>query len=200
GREESAFAALLRRHGPMVWGVCRRLLPYHEAEDAFQATFLVLVKKAASVKPRELVGNWLYGVAHQTALKARATAARRRGREKQVAAMPEPEAAQRDLWDDLRPLLDQELSRLPDKYRAVIVLCELEGKTRKEAARHFRLPEGTVASRLATARAMLARRLARSGSAVSGGALAALLPPQASAGRAAPGAASPLPAPTPLSA
>jgi RNA polymerase sigma factor (sigma-70 family) len=174
-REEAAFAALLRRHGPMVWGVCRRLLPYHEAEDAFQATFLVLVKKAASVKPRELVGNWLYGVAHQTALKARVTAARRRGREKQVAAMPEPEAARQDLWDDLRPLLDQELSRLPDKYRAVIVLCELEGKTRKEAARHFRLPEGTVASRLATARAMLARRLARHGRAVSGPALAAAL-------------------------
>src|SRR5262249_2303195 len=124
GREESAFAALVRRHGPMVWGVCRRVLGgHHDAEGAFQATFLVLVRKAASVLPREMVANWLYGVAHQTALKARATAARRRGRERQVTAMPEPEAARQDLWDDLQPLLDQELSRLPDKYRAVIVLC-----------------------------------------------------------------------------
>src|SRR5262249_27234943 len=146
GREEAAFAALVRRHGPMVWGVCRRVLHSHQdAEDAFQATFLVLVRKAASVVPREMVANWLYGVARQTALKARATTARRRAREKQVTAMPEPPLEQQALWDDLQPLLDQELGRLPDKYRAVIVLCDLEGKTRKEAARHFRLPEGTVA-------------------------------------------------------
>jgi RNA polymerase sigma factor (sigma-70 family) len=176
GREEAAFAALVYRHGPMVWGVCRRVLASHQdAEDAFQATFLVLVRKAASVMPRELVANWLYGVAHQTALKARATTARRRGKEKQVTAMPEPAESPRDLWDDLRPLLDQELSRLPDKYLAVVVLCDLGGKTRKEAARQLHLPEGTVASRLATARALLARRLRRSGLGVSGGALAAVL-------------------------
>src|SRR5438105_2137204 len=90
-REETAFAALVRRHGPMVWGVCRRVLRGHQdAEDAFQATFLVLVRKAASVGSKELVANWLYGVAHQTALKARATLARRGAREKQVTAMPEP--------------------------------------------------------------------------------------------------------------
>src|SRR5262245_39244097 len=90
-REEMAFAALVQRHRPMVWGVCRRLLrSHHDAEDAFQATFLVLVRKAASVVPRDLVANWLYGVAHQTALKARATAAKRGAREKQVTAMPEP--------------------------------------------------------------------------------------------------------------
>jgi RNA polymerase sigma factor (sigma-70 family) len=176
GREEAAFAALVQRHGPMVWGVCRRLLPSHQdAEDAFQATFLVLVRKAASVVPREMVANWLYGVAHQTALKARATAARRGAREKQVTAMPEPALEQPDVPDDLGPLLDQELSRLPDKYRAVIVLCDLEGKTRKEAARQLRVPEGTVASRQATARARLARRLARHGPPLSGGALAAAL-------------------------
>ena len=148
---------------------------YHDAEDAFQATFLVLVRKAASIVPREMVGNWLYGVAHQTALKARATAAKRKGRERQVTDMPEPAVAGQDLWPDLQPLLDQELSRLPDKYRAVIVLCDLEGKTRKEAARQLGVPEGTVASRLARARAMLAKRLARRGVTVSGGALAAVL-------------------------
>jgi RNA polymerase sigma factor (sigma-70 family) len=174
-REETAFTALVHRHGPMVWGVCRRVLRGHQdAEDAFQATFLVLVRKATSVRPRDMLANWLYGVAQRTALKARASAARLRAREKQVPAMPEP-ALEQKLWDDLQPRLDQELGRLPDKYRAVIVLCDLEGKTRKEAARHFRLPEGTVASRLATARTMLARRLARSGLAVSGGALGALL-------------------------
>jgi RNA polymerase sigma factor (sigma-70 family) len=183
-REEAAFAALVRRHGPMVWGVCRWVLRNpHDAEDAFQATFLVLVRKAAAVVPREAVGNWLYGVARQTALYARATAARRRGREKQVTAIPEPACEPQDRRNDVQALLDQELARLPDKYRAVIVLCDLQGKTRKEAARHFHLPEGTVATRLATARAMLARRLARQGLAVSDGALAAALAPQgASAG------------------
>src|SRR5262249_20126127 len=90
-REGAALEVLVRRHGPMVWGVCRRLLrSHHDAEDAFQATFLVLVRKAASVLPRAMVGNWLYGVAHQTARKARATGARRRLRERQVTAMPEP--------------------------------------------------------------------------------------------------------------
>src|SRR5438128_6520634 len=101
-REEAAFAALVSRHGPMVWGVCRRILRSHQdAEDAFQATFLVLVRKAASVVPRDLVANWLYGVAHLTARKARATTARRRSREKQVTAMPEPAVAQQELWEDL---------------------------------------------------------------------------------------------------
>jgi RNA polymerase sigma factor (sigma-70 family) len=175
-REEAAFAALVRRHGPMVWGVCRRILRSHQdAEDAFQATFLVLVRKAASLAQKEKVANWLYGVAHQTALKARATTARRQAREKQVIAMPEPALQPQALCNDLLPLLDQELSRLPDPYREVIVLCDLEGKTRKEAARQFRLPEGTVATRLARARALLAKRLTRPGLVVSGGALAAVL-------------------------
>jgi RNA polymerase sigma factor (sigma-70 family) len=177
-RDDRALGVLVRRHGPMVWGVCRRVLRNaHDAEDAFQATFLVLVRKAAAIASRELLANWLYGVAHQTALNARAAAARRKSRERQVAQMPEPEAVPQDPWSDLRPLLDQELSRLPDKYRAPIVLCDLEGKTRQEAARQLGCPEGTVAGRLARARVMLAKRLARHGLVLSGGALAGVLSP-----------------------
>jgi RNA polymerase sigma factor (sigma-70 family) len=175
-RDEAALAALVHRHGPMVWGVCRRVLPnHHDAEDAFQATSLVLVRKTASIASRELVANWLYGVAHQTALKARAMAGRRRTRERQVTAMPEREVVTPDVWPDLQPLIDEELSRLPDKYRVPIVLCDLEGKTRKEAARQLGVPEGTVAGRLARARSMLAKRLTRRGVSLSSGALAAAL-------------------------
>src|SRR5437763_2284216 len=142
-RDEAALAALVQRHGPMVWGVCRRVLfNHHDAEDAFQATFLVLVRKAASIASRELLANWLYGVAHQTALKARATAAKRKGRERQVTDMPEPAVTQHDPWRDVQPVLDEELSRLPDKYRGVLVLCDLEGKTRKEAAQQLGCPDG----------------------------------------------------------
>jgi RNA polymerase sigma factor (sigma-70 family) len=174
-RDEAAFAAILKRHGPMVWGVCRRLLPHHDAEDAFQATFLVLVRKAASVLPREMVANWLYGVAHRVALHSRRTTARRRSRERQVTPMPEPGVAEQEPWHDLLPLLDQELARLPDKYRVAIVLCDLEGKTRKEAARQLGCPEGTLAARLARGRVLLAKGLARQGFVVSGGAVAAVL-------------------------
>src|SRR6201984_1597611 len=134
-RHEAPCAAIIKRHVPMVWGVCRRLLPHHDAEDAFQATFLVLVRKAASVRPREMVANWLYGVVHRGALHSRRTTARRRSRERQVTPMPEPGVAEQEPWHDLLPLLDQELARLPDKYRVAIVLSDLEGKTRKEAAR-----------------------------------------------------------------
>ena len=176
--EEAALAALVRRHSPMVWGVCRRVLwNHHDAEDAFQATFLVLIRRAASIRPRDMVANWLYGVAHQTALKTRGTVTRRAKRERQVAVMPqpEPEAVKHDVWKDLQPLLDRELSALPDKHRAVIVLCDLEEKTREEAARQLGVPQGTVASRLARARTMLGKRLARHGLVLSGGALAAAL-------------------------
>jgi RNA polymerase sigma factor (sigma-70 family) len=177
-RDETALEALVRRHGPMVWGVCRRMLRnYHDAEDAFQATFLVLVRKAAAIASRELLANWLYRVAYQTSLNARAAAAKRRAREKQVMKMPEPAVAESDPWRDLLPVLDQELSRLPDKYRTVVVLCDLEGKTRKHAARQLGMPEGTVAGRLARARGMLAKRLARHGLAVSSAALAGVLSP-----------------------
>jgi RNA polymerase sigma factor (sigma-70 family) len=175
-RDQAALAVLIERHGSMLWGVCRRLLPSHQdAEDAFQAACLVLVRKAASVRPRELVGNWLYGVAYQTAKNARAMLAKRRVHEKQVSAMPEPEMRRRDAWHDVQGLLDQELSHLPDKYRVAIVLCDLEGRSRKETARQLGVPEGTLAGRLRRGRALLARRLARHGIVLSTAALAALL-------------------------
>jgi RNA polymerase sigma factor (sigma-70 family) len=182
-REEEAFAVLVRRHGPMVLGVCRRILGNpHDADDAFQATFLVAVRKAGSVQPRERFGNWLYGVAYRTALEARARINRRRAKEKQVEDLPHPQQVEPEaVWQELWPLLDRELSRLPDKYRAPVVLCDLEGRSRQEAARQLRLPEGTLSSRLATARKTLARRLSRFGPALSGGVLALVLAERASA-------------------
>jgi RNA polymerase sigma factor (sigma-70 family) len=174
--DEAALAALVHRHTPMVWNVCRRVLAnHHDAEDAFQATFLVFVRKARSIARRELLANWLYGVARLTAMKTRTRAARNKERERHVVNMPEAAAAQQDHGSDLKPLLDQELGLLPDRYRAVIVLCDLEGKTRKEAAQELGVPEGTLNSRLARARTMLAKRLARHGSVFSGGAIAAVL-------------------------
>jgi RNA polymerase sigma factor (sigma-70 family) len=182
GRENAALEALVRRHGPMVWSVCRRILQdHHDAEDAYQATFLVLVRRAARVVPREMVANWLYGVAHKTALSARAALAKRRTREKQARLRPEPAAVEHALWNDLAPLLDQELSRLPDRYRIAIILCDLEGKTRKTAARTLGVPEGTVASRLARAREMLAKRLSRRGLILTGAALSVLMANKAAA-------------------
>jgi RNA polymerase sigma factor (sigma-70 family) len=180
-RDEAAFEALVRRHAPMVLGVCRRVVRNsHDAEDAFQATFLVLVRKAASIGQRELLGNWLYGVAYRTALDARATAIRRRARERQVCPMPEPKADEHaDVERDLRPLLDQELNRLPDKYRVAVVLCDLEGRTRRDVARQLGIPAGTLSGRLTTARRMLAKRLARHGLAPAGGGLTAALSPAA---------------------
>jgi RNA polymerase sigma-70 factor (ECF subfamily) len=175
-REEAIFEEIIQRHGTMVWGVCRRVLrDHHDAEDAFQATFLVLARKAASVMPREKLGNWLYGVAYQTAMKARATTSKRRAREKQVPEMPEPQGDREDRRDELLPLLDQELSRLPEKYRLPIVLCDLEGKTRRQAAEQLGWPIGTVSGRLSRARAMLAGRLTRRGVTLSSGSLAVLL-------------------------
>lgn len=176
-RDESAFAALVRRHGPMVLGVCRRVLGnLADAEDAFQATFLVLVRKASSVRPREKVATWLHGVAYHTALKARAAAVKRRVKERQAVGMERPEARD-DRWADLLPLLDQELHLLPERYRVPIVLCDLEGKTHKEAALQMGWPQGTLSGRLSRARALLARRLARHGVALSGAALPTALSP-----------------------
>jgi RNA polymerase sigma factor (sigma-70 family) len=171
--DEAAFDALVRRHGPMVLGVCRRVLRNaHDADDAFQATFLALARKAAAIAAPELVGHWLYGVAHRTALYARRAASRRRAVEKQVEHLPEREVVEPESPADLRRLLDRELSRLPDVYRIPVVLCELEGKARQEVARQLGVPEGTVSSRLARGRGLLRRRLARQGLALPTGALA----------------------------
>jgi RNA polymerase sigma factor (sigma-70 family) len=174
-RDEASFTALVRRHGPMVLGVCRRVLhDFHDAEDAFQATFLILARKAGSVVKRESLGCWLYQVAYHTALEASETNARRRAREKSMQEIPHPGMAPAEV-QDWRPLLDRELHLLPEKYRAAIVLCDLEGRTRKEAARLLKVPEGTLSSRLATGRQMLAKRLMRCGVSLSGGALAVAL-------------------------
>jgi RNA polymerase sigma factor (sigma-70 family) len=181
--DEAAFEGLVRRHGPMVMGVCRRVLSNDaDADDAFQATFLVLVKKAGTIVPRGMVGNWLHGVAHTTALKARLMNHTRRTREKHAATTRRqtgPPAAA----DDWAELLDDALGRLPDRYRAAVVLCELEGRSLKEAARLLDCPQGTVASRLARARRMLAGRLARAGLAVGAAALTAHLAEGAALGR-----------------
>ena len=169
-REEAAFTALVRIHGPMVLGVCRRLLrDTHDADDAFQATFLVLVRKAHAVVPRERIGAWLYGVAYRTSLRAKAMANRRRAKQKTLEDVPSPPADPESEW---LALLDHEIMRLPEKYRVPLVLCDLERKTRKQAARQIGCPEGTLATRLRHARALVQKRLARHGLTLSAGAVA----------------------------
>jgi RNA polymerase sigma-70 factor (ECF subfamily) len=175
-RDEEAFESLVRRHGKMVLGVCRRLLHRpQDVEDAFQSVFLVLVRKATSIVPREMAGNWLYGVARQTAVRVKSMNAKRRRRETQVAAFPESARATPESRNDLTDFLDQELSGLPEKYRVVIVLCDLEGRTHKQVAKQLGWPEGTVSGRLARGRAILAKHLAKRGVTPSGQALAVLV-------------------------
>jgi RNA polymerase sigma factor (sigma-70 family) len=174
-RDQAAFGTLLQRHGPMVLGVCRRVLRNEaDAEDAFQATFLVLVRKAASIRPRGMVGSWLSGVAHRAALKAKAMSTKRLAKERAAATRTEKQVVA-DTWEHLRTHLDQELQALPDKYRAAIVLCDLEGKAIREAARQLGCPPGTIGTRLPRGRSLLARRLARHGGALSASALAVAL-------------------------
>lgn len=179
-RDETAFAALVERHGPMVLGVCRRILAdAHDAEDVFQATFLVLVRKAAGMRQWGSLGNWLYTVAYHLALRTRAQGARRRAQEREVSDMPQ--ATANGAWAELRPVLDAELRRLPDKYRAAVILCYLEGKTNEEAARELGCPTGTLKVRLMRARDLLRARLARRGLPLSAGLLAPALAEPASA-------------------
>jgi RNA polymerase sigma factor (sigma-70 family) len=180
-RDTRALEALVRRHALMVWGVCRRTLAHHDAEDAFQATFLVLVRRAASISTREPLANWLYGVAHKTACKVRQMVVKRSTRERQVSTMPEPRAVEspdRAFGPEFWQLLHEELSRLPEKYRRPIVLCDLEGRSRADAAGQLHVRPGTVASRLMRGRAMLARRLIQRGLGLSATSLVALWSPQ----------------------
>src|SRR5262245_28968650 len=171
-----AFAALVRRHGPTVLGVCRRVLRHtQDAEDAFQATFLVLARNARSIARRGALGSWLYGVAYRMALKARDDASRRRRHEHRAASRTEEQPACADTGDGVGPVLDEEVNRLPDKYRQPVVLCYFEGKTYQEAARLLGWPAGTTAARLARARALLHDRLVLRGVTLSSGALAVRL-------------------------
>jgi RNA polymerase sigma factor (sigma-70 family) len=180
-RAEQAFAAIVRRHGGMVLGVCRRVLGnVHDADDAFQATFLVLVRKAASVVPRDNLAAWLHGVAYRTALKAKSMRARHQAKEQRAAgAPPVATGGLTGESSDVRPILDRELAALPDYYRLPIVLCDLEGKSRKEAARQLSCNEGTLSGRLARGRRLLGRRLTRQGVALGTGGLAVCLSQQA---------------------
>ncbi|HZY83733.1 MAG TPA: sigma-70 family RNA polymerase sigma factor [Gemmataceae bacterium] len=181
-RDEAAFELLLWRHGPMVLGTCRRVLRHAaDVEDAFQATFLVLLRKAKSVSRGEALGGWLYRVAYRVALRARAAARRRAERERpgpEAAAVPAPPAP---AWDDLRPVLDEEVSRLPAKEQSAFVLCHLQGKTHAEAGRELGCPAGTVSWRVARAKARLRGRLARRGLALSAAALAGVVSANATA-------------------
>jgi RND family efflux transporter MFP subunit len=175
-RDQAAFAALVARHGPMVLGVCDRVLrDADDVEDAFQATFLVLARKANSLASPHLLAPWLYGVARRTALEARLRAARRRARERPIVDKATPDPTARAAWADLRPVLDEEIAHLPERYRVPFVMCYLEGRTNGETARLIGCPEGTVASRLSWARQRLRARLTRRGVTLSAAVLVALL-------------------------
>ncbi|QDU22551.1 RNA polymerase sigma factor [Urbifossiella limnaea] len=186
GRDAAAFAELVRRHGPAVLGVCRRVTgDHHLAEDAFQAVFVVLAAKADCVRPAAALGGWLYGVAHRTALRARTMRDRHRRRERAAAR---PEAVPADPPDDLAAVLDAEIARLPDAQRAAVVLCELGGRSRAEAAAELGVKEGTLSSRLAAARKALAARLRSRGLSLPAAlapAVLAAVPPDLSARAAA---------------
>ena len=176
GAPEAAFEALVERHGPMVLRVCRGVLGnLDDAQDAFQATFLVLALKSRGIGRRELLGNWLYGVATRTAMKARTRAARRRRHELRVAGMTGEALDEDREGGDLALVLHEEVGRLPEKYRSPVVLCHLEGMSYAAAARHLRVTEGTVRGRLARARLLLRDRLERRGHVLASG---LLVPPR----------------------
>jgi len=166
---QDAFRALVVRHGPMVLGICRHILNQeHDAEDAFQATFLVLARRGSSIRDRRVLAGWLHEVAYRIAVKARGGAARRRSVERQSVAMLPPaiEPDRQDeeaAWNELRPVLHEEVNRLPDKYRVPVILSYLEGKTNEEVAEMLRWPVGTVKGRLSRARDVLRSRLMRRG-------------------------------------
>ena len=179
---EAAFTSLVQRHGAMVFGVCRRVLGNrHAAEDAFQATFLVLARKATAIAKREQLGSWLHGVARRAAMDARVRAARQLAKEKRLGIMSPVERMDEIQKGELRSILDEELSRLPERHRTAIVLCELEGLSRREAAGRLGVSEGTLSSRLARAKLRLRERLTKRGLALSAGMLASALTEDAQA-------------------
>jgi RNA polymerase sigma factor (sigma-70 family) len=163
GRDQAAFATLVARHGPMVLRVCRRVLGHEQdAEDAFQATFLVLAQGSTSIRKREAVADWLHGVAYRTAMKAKRSTARRRNHEARLRERTSLPVAS-PTWDDVQAILDSEIQRLPESFRAAFVLCVLDGKTVPEAAAELGVKVGTVSSRLTRARKQLQHQLARRG-------------------------------------
>jgi RNA polymerase sigma factor (sigma-70 family) len=173
-REQAAFEVLVRRHGNMVLSVCRRQVRNsHDADDAFQATFMTLARKANAIRGSDAVGAWLYKVALRIAIRARARAGRRASCEERVSNLAEVASVSDPPAADLRPVLDAEIARLPEKYRLALILYYLEGRTVLEAARILGCPKGTVLSRLARAREHLRSRLARRSVALSGGMVAA---------------------------
>jgi RNA polymerase sigma factor (sigma-70 family) len=181
-RDEASFEVLVWRHGAMVLSLCRRVLhDRHEAEDAFQAAFLVFARKAGSIGKRQAVGGWLYRVAYRVALRLRARAARRGAREAPAEDLPARDSADEVLWRDLRPVLDEAIDRLPEKYRVPFVLCYLQGHTNEEAAEQLGCPKGTILSRLARGRERLRSRLTRLGIALSAAGLTAALSQHAAA-------------------
>jgi RNA polymerase sigma factor (sigma-70 family) len=180
---QAAFAGLIARHGPMVLRVCRRVLNHEQdAEDAFQAVFLVLAENARSIRKREALAEWLHGVAYRTAMKAKRTAARRQNTVARLGALS-PKPIESPTWDDVQTILDEEIQRLPAPYRAAFVICVLEGKSGAETAVELGIKEGTVGSRLTRARQRLQQRLTRRGVKLS--VLLAALSVSESAGNAA---------------
>jgi RNA polymerase sigma factor (sigma-70 family) len=178
--DHQAFATLVDRHGPMVHGVCRRVLGNcHDAEDAAQAAFLVLLRQSHKIVHLESLGSWLHGVAYRVALKAQAAARRRKRVERQAAPADFAESHADAVWRELRPILDEEIARLPEKYRLPLVLCYLEGKTNAQAARQLQWPMGTVATRMAQARQRLRKRLTQRGASLAAATLFALETPKA---------------------
>jgi RNA polymerase sigma factor (sigma-70 family) len=168
GSAEVAFRAIVLRHGPMVLGVCRHILnQLQDAEDAFQATFLVLARKASSIRDRRVLARWLYEVAYRIAMRARTNGVRRRTHERQGGEMAATVSSDNHGWVELRPVLHEEVNRLPEKYRLPVILCYLEGRTNEEVADLLKWPVGTVKGRLSRARELLRSRLSRRGLALS---------------------------------